>query len=140
MADKSWLADAQWGEAPASGAGAPDWMATAQWATGGNQPLPAGEYQVGSDFQEVPHLDANGNPAPVPTNRDVQALQGNQAALSYAANEAAPSQFGPSIAADYQGVPAQAFDAQFGQGAAQAYGGVSLNPPPAAGPAPLSRE
>ncbi|NID14957.1 LPD38 domain-containing protein [Luteibacter yeojuensis] len=65
-------------------------MAAGDWGWASRAPsaesMPPGAYQVGA-VDDVPHLDANGQPASVPTNQDVQGLQNQQAAVAYAARD-----------------------------------------------------
>jgi len=92
--------------------------------------LPAGAYQMPA-ADDVPHLTAQGALADVPTNQDVQALQHDQAAVNYAADQGTPSPFvtaSPLVSA-LRASPSQSFDAQFGQGAAQQYLTADTNAP-----------
>ncbi|KAF1009004.1 MAG: hypothetical protein GAK28_00636 [Luteibacter sp.] len=119
-------------------------MAAGDWGWASRAPspgsLPPGATQVGA-IDDVPRLDASGQPAAVPTDQDVQALQRGSAAIAYADRGAVdsplvgPSRIGQALAA----APAQAFDARFGKGTAASYGTIDLDPATQpAGPAFLS--
>lgn len=123
----------------AGGMAAGDWGWASQQRPAADA-LPPGEYQMGA-ADDVPRLDATGRPAPVPTNRDVQALQRDNAAVAYANRGAEGSALvgNSRLSQALAAAPAQAFDARFGSGTAAHYVQADVQPAePAAGPAFLS--
>ena len=120
-------------------------MAAGDWSWASQQrpaadALPPGTQQMGA-LDDVPRLAANGQPAATPTNKDVRALQGDDAAMAFANRGATESPLltRNRLAQALLNAPSAAFDAQFGRGTAARYvqADTGSNDQPA-GPAFLS--